>query len=125
MTTEKARQNLIDSIMKLDESDPYRQSLAVIAQAHENGELNDIEAYVLTNNILVNYDFNVVIPYKQKIIEEQRKQESEKSEELLSNIPIQNPEDVTEVAIKTKTEIGQIFLNGFNDCYRTIGVKKS
>lgn len=41
----------------------------------------------------------------------------------LSNVSIYNSDDITEVAIKTKTEIGQIFLNGFNDYYRTISIK--
>lgn len=39
------------------------------------------------------------------------------------SIEIYNPEDVTEVAIKTKTEIGQIFQKGYNELYRTIGIE--
>ncbi len=47
----------------------------------------------------------------------------EKSNKSLSGVPIQNPEDITEVAVKTKTEIGQIFPNGFNELIKTIGVE--
>ncbi len=38
-------------------------------------------------------------------------------------IEVNNPDDITEVAIKTKTEIGQIFMKGYNEYYRTIGIE--
>ena len=123
MTTEEMKQNLIDSIMESDAENIYKKQLLDIMQSHREKKLSDIEAYLFINEILSEYDFNVIMPYEQKTIEKKRKQELEKSCKQLPDIPIQNPEDVTEVAIKTKTKIGQIFLNGFNDYYRTIGIK--
>lgn len=38
------------------------------------------------------------------------------------DVPICNPNDMTEIAIKTKTEIGQVFMNGFREFFRTIGI---
>lgn len=123
MTTEIMKQNLINSIMDLEVDNPYKKQLLEIMQYHKEGKLTDIESYLLINNIVANYDFNVIIPYEQKIIEEQRKSETEKLYELIPHIPIQNPDDVTEVAVKTRTEIGQIFMKGRKELIRTIGVE--
>ncbi len=98
MTTEQMKQNLVNLIMDLDAENPYKKQLLEIMQCHREGKLSDIDAYLLINDIIVNYDFNVIMPYERKIIEEKRKKGLEKSGELLSNIPIQNPEDATEVA---------------------------
>ncbi len=123
MTTEIMKQNLINSIMDLEIDNPYKKQLLEIMENYEKGKLTDIESYLLVNDILTRYDFNVIVPYEQKMIDEQRKFETEKTYELESNVPIQNPDDVTEVAIKTKTEIGQIFMNGRKELIKIIGVE--
>lgn len=69
------------------------------------------------------YNFDILMPKEDKELAERRKNELEKTNELLSNVPIQNPEDVIEVAIKTKTKIGQIFINGYNELIEFIGVE--
>ena len=45
MTTEEIRQNLINSIMDLDEKNPYKKQLLEIMQCYEKGELTDLNAY--------------------------------------------------------------------------------
>lgn len=116
MTTEIMKQNLIDSIMDLEADNPYKKQLLEIMKKYDEGELTDIESYLLINDILIRYDFDVIMPKEQKAIEETRK-----SYELSDFIC--NPDDITEVAIKTKTKIGQIFQKGYNGYYRTIGVE--
>lgn len=77
-------------------------------QDHKENNLTDIEMYFLINKILVDYDFNIIIPYEQKVLYEQRKSVSYKIQKTLADsssdaddtdIPIQNPNDITEVAI--------------------------
>ncbi len=116
MTTEIMKQNLIDSIMDLEADNPYKKQLLEIMKKYDEGELTDIESYLLINDILIRYDFDVIMPKEQKAIEETRK-----SYELSDFIC--SPGDITEVAIKTKTKIGQIFQKGYNGYYRTIGVE--
>lgn len=116
MTTKTMKQNLINSIIDEDSDNPYKKQLLETMWNYDKGKLTDIKAYLLINDILVKYDFNVIIPKEQKIIEETRK-----SYELYDFIF--NPDDITEVAIKTKTKIGQIFQKGYNEYYRTIGVE--
>lgn len=123
MTTESMKQNLINSILDESTDNPYKKQLLEIMQNHNEGKLTDILAYLLINDILAKYDFYVIMPKEQKVIEEKRKHESEKSYESLSNVPIQNPDDITEVAIKTKTEIGKIFMDGYNEMFNLIGIK--
>lgn len=123
MTTENMKQNLINSILDESTDNPYKKQLLEIMQNHNEGKLTDIHAYLLINDILAKYDFYVIMPKEQKVIEEQRKHESEKSYESLSNVPIQNPDDITEVAIKTKTEIGKIFMDGYNEMFNLIGIE--
>lgn len=109
--------------MDLEANNPYKKQLLEIMKNHKEGKLTDINTYLRINEIITKYDFDVIMPYEQKIIEERRKQESEKSCELLSDIPIQNPEDITEVAVKTKIQIGQILQKGYNEYYRTIRIE--
>lgn len=123
MTTEIMKQNLINSIMDLEVDNTYKKQLLEIMQYHKEGKLTDIESYLLINDILVKYDSNVLIPKEQKAIEETRKSETEKTYGLAPNVTIFNPEDVIEVAVKTKTEIGQIFIKGRKELIRTIGVE--
>lgn len=125
MTTETMKQNLIDLILDEGAGNPYKKQLLEIMQNHNKGKLTDIESYLLINDILTKYDFDVIMTKEEEAIREQRRHESEKYYELLSNIPIpiQNPEDVTEIAVKTKTEIGQIFMKGRKELIRTIGVE--
>ena len=123
MTTEIMKQNIIKSILDLEADNPYKKQLLEIMENHDKGKLTDIESYLLINDILVKYDSNVLIPKEQKAIEETRKSETEKTYGLSPNVTIFNPEDATEVAVKTKTEIGQIFIKGRKELIRTIGVE--
>lgn len=123
MTTEIMKQNLINSVMDLEAENPYKKQLLEIMKNHDEGKITDIESYLRINETLVNYDFDVIMPMEDTAIREKRKIEDGKTYELVSDIPIQNPDDVTEVAIKTKTEIGKIFQKGYNELYRTIGVE--
>ena len=123
MTTEIMKQNIINSILDLEADNPYKKQLLEIMENHDKGKLTDIESYLLINDILVKYDSNVLIPKEQKAIEETRKSETEKTYGLSPNVTIFNPEDATEVAVKTKTEIGQIFIKGRKELIRTIGVE--
>lgn len=116
MTTESMKQNLINSIIDEDADNPYKKQLLEIMENHNEGKLTDVEAYLLINDILVKYDFNVLMPKEEEAIREQRK-----SYELSDFIC--NPDDITEVAIKTKTEIGQIFLDGYNELFNLIGIE--
>lgn len=72
MTTELMKKNLIDSIMDLDTDNSYKKQLLEIMQCREDGKLTDIEAYVLANNVLVNYDFYVLMPKENATIREKR-----------------------------------------------------
>lgn len=123
MTTETMKQNLIDSILDEGADNPYKKQLLEIMQNRKEGKLTDIKAFLLINDILVKYDFNAIISYEQKIIDERRKIEEGKTCGLVPSVPIQNPDDVTEVAIKTKTQIGRIFESGRKELVKTIGVK--
>lgn len=123
MTTEIMKQNLINTIMDLEVDNPYKKQLLEIMQKHKEGKLTDINTYLRINDVIANYDFNVIIPYEQKIIDEQRKSETEKTYGLAPSVSIYNPDDATEVAIKTKTEIGQIFMKGRKELIRIIGVE--
>ena len=116
MTTESMKQNLINSIIDEDADNPYKKRLLKIMKDYDKGELTDIESYLLINDILTRYDFDVIMPKENEAIKENRK-----SYELSDFIC--NPEDATEVAIKTKTEIGQIFQKGRKEFIRTIGVE--
>ena len=116
MTTETMKQNLINSIIDEDADNPYKKRLLKIMKNYDKGELTDIESYLLINDILTRYDFDVIMPKENEAIKEARK-----SYELSDFIC--NPEDATEVAIKTKTEIGQIFQKGRKEFIRTIGVE--
>lgn len=116
MTTETMKQNLINSIIDEDADNPYKKQLLEIMKNHDEGKLTDIESYLLINDILTRYDFDVIMPKENEAIKETRK-----SYELSDFIC--NPDDATEVAIKTKTEIGQIFQKGRKEFIRTIGVE--
>ncbi len=105
-----------DCIMNLDKDNPYKKQLLEIIQQQEEGNITDADVYLLINDIIADY-INVTIPY------EQENSETKKTYELTSNVPILNSKDITEIAIKTKTEIGQIFLNGRKELIKTIGVK--
>ena len=54
------------------------------------------------NETLVNYDFDVVMPGEDAAIREKRKTEDAKKYELVSDIPIQNPDDVNYYKFKEK-----------------------
>lgn len=123
MTTETMKQNLINSIIDEDADNPYKKQLLEIMKNHDEGKLTDIESCLLINETLVNYDFNVVMPMENETIREKREIEDAKTYELVSDIPIQNPDDTTEVAIKTKTKIGKVFLDGYNELFNLIGIE--
>ena len=116
MTTESMKQNLINSIIDEDADNPYKKRLLKIMKDNDKGELTDIESYLLINDILIKYDFDVIMPKENEAIKETRK-----SYELSDFI--YNPEDATEVAIKTKTEIGQIFQKGRKEFIETEGYR--
>lgn len=94
------------------EAEKYKQQIKAIAQEYFN---NSIDTYTALNQIrreLVNYDCNVVAPR-----DKQKKQE--RKEELY----IDNPFDVTELAVKNNVHEYDIFLNGLFGLLETIGVE--
>lgn len=94
------------------EAEKYKQQIKAIAQEYFN---NSIDTYTALNQIrreLVNYDCNVVAP---RAI--QKKQE--RKEELY----IDNPFDVTELAVKSNIHEYDVFLNGLFELLEAIGVE--
>lgn len=66
--------------------------------------------------------FSVLLENQQQTEpEEYEKQDEESKPEHGAEVAIQNPNDITEVAIKENLSIGQIFNNGYAELYRTIG----
>lgn len=73
MTTESMKQNLINSIIDEDADNPYKKRLLKIMKDYDKGELTDIESYLLINDILTRYDFDVIMPKENEAIKETRK----------------------------------------------------
>ena len=123
------REKLLNDILSLDTDNPYKQSIIHLQKQFNDGKLNEIQEYLLINGILAAYDMNLYEAEKlemkrqRELIEKAEKKTEEEFESQLPCVPIQNPDDITEVTIKTNLGIGQILQKGYTQLYKTIGIE--
>ena len=96
------------------EAKPYIDRISEIVQQFYNEEIKTRQAFRLIDMVLIDYDINIIIPR-----EEQEQKERLAKEELY----IDNPFDITELAIKNTIHEHDIFEKGFLQIIRTIGIE--
>ena len=94
------------------EAKPYINRIKEIAQKYYNGVIDTYKALNTINYELVYYDYYVVVP---------REEQEQKERRERDQIFIDNPYDLTEIAIKTKIHEHDIF-DSLNGLIKTIGI---
>ena len=93
------------------EVEPYKQQIHDVVQQFYNGEVDKFTALRKIHNTLVYYDYFVVVP------REKRQQQGRKK------LYIDNPYDITELAIKNNVHEHDIFERGLFHLIETIGIE--
>lgn len=93
------------------EADHYKEQIKNIVKLYYQGVTDTITALKQIHNVLINYDYSVVIPREEQ--EQQNKKE----------LYIDNPYDIAEVAIKNAIHEHDIYERGLFHIIETIGVE--
>lgn len=93
------------------EAEPYKKRIKDITELYFNGRTDTFSALKKIHNTLINYDYNVTIPREE--------QEQQDNKELY----IDNPFDITEIAIKNAINEHDIYERGLLHIIETIGVE--